>query len=48
VSRRVKLKTTLRPFDGTLCELMKVNAEALVKVPAFLSTSKLPAYLARE
>ena len=35
---RDKLKTTLGgPFDGTLCELMKVNAEAVVRVPAFLS-----------
>lgn len=35
---RDKLKTTLGgPRDGTLCELMKLSAESVVKVPAFLT-----------
>lgn len=35
---RDKLRTTLGgPLDGTLAELFKVSAEAVVKIPAFLS-----------
>src|SRR5688572_10244929 len=35
---REKLKTTLGgPLDGTLAELVRLNAEAVVKVPDFLS-----------
>ncbi|MCC6663892.1 MAG: NAD(P)-dependent alcohol dehydrogenase [Polyangiaceae bacterium] len=35
---RDKLKTTLGgPFDGTLCQRMKLSADAVVRVPSFLS-----------
>ncbi len=38
---RDKLKTTLgSPLDGTLTELMKIDAEALVRVPSHLSDAE--------